>query len=194
MKLQSKIIFTLSFLIILFDSTLEISKKKFLKNKSQKSKQFLKGKTPILSDLIVEKATYKTPVTTEFLSGGNYPDYYDGKIEDANVHYSNEIYYNGKDHLNALVVECKQMTMFPSRCMKNKFCGWCQESQSCIPGTPKGPMIKCKGIFDFTNPNTPFNPFTAGDVNLYIEKGGKPSIVKTATPDMKKFKLIPYLG
>ena len=110
-------------------------------------------------------------------------------IAEPKTYKGNEVYYDGTEKLNAMVVECTKLDNLPSQCYANKFCGYC--GTKCVPGTPKGPIAPCKGIFNFNAPNSPLNVFNSGDINLYAElpRAGlnkQPALIKTYTPDMKR--------
>jgi len=51
--------------------------------------------------------------------------------------------------------------------MKSGSCGWCASSNNCIPGNNLGPLAPClRGQFQFTSPNSEWNPLTSPRVNI----------------------------
>jgi len=51
--------------------------------------------------------------------------------------------------------------------MKSGNCGWCASSGNCIPGNNMGPLAPCiRGQFQFTSPNSDWNPLATENVNL----------------------------
>jgi len=51
--------------------------------------------------------------------------------------------------------------------MKSGNCGWCASSNACIPGNNLGPLAPClRGKFQFTSPNSDWNPLSTENVNL----------------------------
>ena len=77
--------------------------------------------------------------------------------------------------------------MFPTTCVQNAHCGWCGSSNTCVAGTPRGPLGNClRNAFIFNAPNDNWSPFTAGNINLYArDKQFRPILHLTPTPDME---------
>eukprot|EP00340_Litonotus_pictus_P008555 CAMPEP_0170529604 /NCGR_PEP_ID=MMETSP0209-20121228/26556_1 /TAXON_ID=665100 ORGANISM="Litonotus pictus, Strain P1" /NCGR_SAMPLE_ID=MMETSP0209 /ASSEMBLY_ACC=CAM_ASM_000301 /LENGTH=221 /DNA_ID=CAMNT_0010821763 /DNA_START=1 /DNA_END=666 /DNA_ORIENTATION=+ len=54
-----------------------------------------------------------------------------------------EEYYNGEKNLNTFRLICRGFTDSKA-CHKISHCGWCGSSNSCVEGTPNGPVEDCK--------------------------------------------------
>ena len=120
---------------------------------------------------------------------------YTGEIAEANARISNKFYYNGADKLSVIkTVECTQFTSNPNGCFKTSQCGWCGETNSCIKGTPQGPIGNCLRNYFFDKPSENWEPMNSGSINLYAhDKKFEPLLHVTETPDMTKVNVAnPY--
>lgn len=76
-------------------------------------------------------------------------------------------FYNGRDNLNAIHLNCNVYSTAPADCVNNSKCGWCGQSNTCIPGTSSGPLAPClRDSFLFTKPSVDWNPLKASTINI----------------------------
>ena len=85
-------------------------------------------------------------------------------------------YYNGRDNINAIHINCNVYSTEPGSCVNNSSCGWCGQSNNCIAGNSSGPLAPClRSTFLFTNPPKDWNPLKAGHINILAKnKRGEP--------------------
>jgi hypothetical protein len=83
------------------------------------------------------------------------------------------------------------MTTTPQSCVNNAGCGWCGDKNTCIPGTPSGPLAPCmRNTFLYTAPTPEWNPFRAGTINiLAVDPKGRPQLNLTPNPDMSRINV-----
>lgn len=184
------LVFTFTVLLLINFSLESLKKKKKHNLKKEKKSKVVNN---VLNDpIVMENSGYRSPIIVERLSMGRDPEYFQSAPFDAEIVNTGDVYYNGKEHLNAKIIECNSLTI-PTECMASALCGWCGHSNSCIPGTPKGPLTKCSGKFAFTKADQ-LNAFNAGTINLNVRKqNGDPALIKTDTPDMSSIILNPMM-
>ena len=184
MKLITKILIYIITLISIINKSNEVKTRK-------NHKKDIKAYPGDPSLIIASEAGYKSPIITSDISSINDPE---SKKETANAHISKEIYYNGKDNLNVQKIECAKLSKSPTKCISDKLCGWCKSDNTCIPGTPEGPLTECKGIYSFSDPNVKITPLNASNINIYtLDKNKNPIYKKTYQPDLDKVNVSPYL-
>jgi hypothetical protein len=115
------------------------------------------------------------------------------EIKTWSKHYN---YYDGSYNLATMKVHCNFLSSKPNECVNNPNCGYCQQNNSCIPGSDKGPMTNCLKGFYFKGPVPLWNPLEAGTLNIMARgKDGKSAITLTGTPNMNTYNrdsLNPY--
>ena len=90
-----------------------------------------------------------------------------GIIEKADGFTTDKNYYNGRDNLNAIHINCNVHSTAPADCINNNGCGWCGQSNTCVPGTSSGPLAPClRNSFLYTNPPKDWNPLKASTLNI----------------------------
>lgn len=97
----------------------------------------------------------------------------------ANTTKESGVYYDGNAQWRA---KCAGKKANKS-CVNEKNCGWCSETNKCIPGNSNGPALPCgKNNFYFENEdlNAVWSPETAGVINIHTS--GK--LVLTPHPDL----------
>jgi hypothetical protein len=97
-----------------------------------------------------------------------------GVIERANTFVTDKLYYNGRDNLNAKHLTCNVYSTEPHSCVHNINCGWCGQSNTCVPGSSSGPMGRCLyNTFLYSSPSPDWNPLKASTLNVLAvnEKG-----------------------
>ena len=99
---------------------------------------------------------------------------YTGVMAQADGFVTDKFYYNGRDNLNAIHINCNVYSTQPHSCVQNMKCGWCGQSNSCIPGSQSGPLAPClRNTFLYTAPTSDWSPFKANTINTLAinEKG-----------------------
>ena len=86
-------------------------------------------KRPIFVDKIKEKFAWQA---------GHVED-----IDEMDRISQREDFYDGTRHLHWYSEYCAKYNKMPHDCMREKNCGWCYSSNSCIHGTEEGPVDKC---------------------------------------------------
>ncbi len=92
-------------------------------------------------------------------------------------------------------MNCSSYSLKPQLCVGNAQCGWCGQNNSCIPGTPSGPLAPCfKDTFLYSAQNPNWNPFRAGTVNIRAwDDKKRPQIIVAPTPDVQNMNVwAPY--
>ena len=187
---QMKITLRTLFLFTILSSliVLSIQKSRLGKSRSMKHRQpLVGGYSNSVSDILQRQANFKNPKIYEMIPLSINSDLNTGRIEEANSVPTNSLYYNGAEKLNAIKIMCQSYDMFPTTCVQNAHCGWCGSSNTCVAGTPRGPLGNClRNAFIFNAPNDNWSPFTAGNINLYArDKQFRPILHLTPTPDME---------
>jgi len=83
----------------------------------------------------------------------------------------------------------------PDSCVNNPKCGWCGQSNTCIPGNSTGPMAPClRGTFLFSSPSKEWNPLKASTINtIAINARGEPLNHIVPEPSLNKVDVFkPY--
>lgn len=116
---------------------------------------------------------------------------YTGVMADANAFITDKNYYNGRDNINAIHVNCNVYSTVPADCVHNMNCGWCGQSNTCVPGTQAGPMGNCmRNTYLYTAPSDKWNPLKAGTINvLAINHKEEPLNHIVPTPNMEKYEV-----
>jgi hypothetical protein len=116
----------------------------------------------------------------------NHP--YTGVITNAVGFITDKNYYNGRDNLNAININCNVYNTQPASCVHNMKCGWCGQSNTCIPGTSAGPMGNClRNTYLFSSPSAEWNPLKAGTINiLAVNQKGVPLNHIVAEPNLNR--------
>jgi hypothetical protein len=92
---------------------------------------------------------------------------YTGVMANANGFITDKFYYNGRDNLNAIHINCNVYSTQPSACVHNMKCGWCGQSNTCIAGSQSGPLASClRSTFLYSAPSSDWNPLKAPAVNI----------------------------
>jgi len=82
---------------------------------------------------------------------------------------SQKLYYDGRNNLNAIHVNCGLLNQQPNTCVKNSQCGWCGGSNTCVAGSIVGPLAPClKDTFQYTQSNPNWNPLRGGALNIRV--------------------------
>ena len=118
-----------------------------------------------------------------------------GVMVKANGFITDKNYYNGRDNLNAIHMNCNVYNTTPADCVHNMKCGWCGQSNTCIAGTSAGPLGNClRDSFLYTAPSAFWNPLKAGTINiLAINKTGSALNHIVPEPNMNKVAIhAPY--
>ena len=113
---------------------------------------------------------------------------YTGVMGTANGFITDKFYYNGRDNLNAIHINCNVYSTNPSSCVHNMKCGWCGQSNTCIPGTLSGPMAPClRNTFLYTAPSSEWSPLRASSINtLAVNMKGEALNTITHEPNLSK--------
>ena len=91
-------------------------------------------------------------------------------------------YYDGSLSFKTTTTNCNQWVTQKEVCLKQKSCGWCASSGSCIPGNNFGPLAPClRGRFVFSAPHETFNPFETNNINIRRQNIGGVQLT-TMTP------------
>ena len=90
-------------------------------------------------------------------------------------------YYDGTTNFKTSTVKCNQWTIQKEVCLKQRSCGWCASSKSCISGTNLGPLTLCRGRFEYTAPKDNWNPLNTDNVNITRRQVG-PAQLTSFTP------------
>jgi hypothetical protein len=111
-----------------------------------------------------------------------------GVFERANGFITGKNYYDGRNNLNAKHLTCNVYSSEPHSCVHNIKCGWCGESNKCIPGTSAGPLSNClRNSFFYNSPSAEWNPFRGSTLNvLAVNKKGQALNHIVPEPDMNK--------
>jgi len=92
---------------------------------------------------------------------------YTGVMANANGFITDKFYYNGRDNLNAIHINCNVYSTQPGACVHNMKCGWCGQSNTCIAGSQSGPLASClRSTFLYSAPSSDWNPLKAPAVNI----------------------------
>lgn len=120
---------------------------------------------------------------------------YTGVMATADSFVTDKFYYNGRDNLNAIHINCNVYSTEPSKCVHNMKCGWCGQSNSCIPGSSSGPLAPClRNTYLYTAPSSEWSPLKSGTINtLAINEKGEPLNHIVPEPTMGKINVYqPY--
>ena len=91
-------------------------------------------------------------------------------------------YYDGTTKFETTTVKCTQWTHQKEVCQKQRACGWCASSLSCISGNNLGPLAPClRGRFEFSAPKDNWNPLETDNVNVSRKQVGLAQLT-TFTP------------
>jgi hypothetical protein len=91
-------------------------------------------------------------------------------------------YYDGTTNFKTKTVKCNQWTMQKEVCLKQRSCGWCASSNTCIAGNNLGPLARClRGRFEYTAPKENWNPLDTDNVNVSRRQVG-PAQLTNFTP------------
>jgi hypothetical protein len=125
----------------------------------------------------------------------------DGSVHDAvivsgqsNGVSGSSTYYDGTKNINVIKVNCDEFTPTPTICVNQHECGFCETTNSCMRGTPNGPLgDSCiASAFKYTLPSDWHPLQNPGTVNIRaVDKNNQPLIVKAPTPDLAKVFLNP---
>ncbi len=109
-------------------------------------------------------------------------------MANADGFVTDKFYYNGRDNLNAIHINCNIYTSDPHSCVHNMKCGWCGQSNTCIPGSQSGPLAPCfRNSYLYSAPTSEWNPFKASTFNtLTLNEKGEPLISIVPEPNMSK--------
>lgn len=83
----------------------------------------------------------------------------------------------------------------PNKCVNNSGCGWCGQSNTCIPGNSSGPLSAClRNSFLYTAPEKEWNPLKASSINvLALNARGEPQNHIVPEPSLNKVDVFnPY--
>lgn len=120
---------------------------------------------------------------------------YTGVMANADGFVSDKFYYNGRDNLNAIHINCNVYSTQPHSCVHNMKCGWCGQSNTCVPGSQSGPLAPClRGTFLYSAPTSEWNPLKASTINtLAVNQKGESQITIVPEPTMGKVNIYqPY--
>jgi len=114
---------------------------------------------------------------------------YTGIMGEANeVRSVEKFYYDGTENLGSSIhVNCDVYSTIPNQCVHNSHCGWCGSSNTCIPGTSRGPLANClRSTFLYSAPSDTWNPLKAGTVNIRALDKKERSVLHIApNPDLR---------
>ena len=180
---------TLTLFLLLTLSLIAYSSQKSHLRKSRKSRihqSLVPGYSHSVSDILQREGGFKSPKLMDSIPLSLNNELNTGKIEEATSLPSSSLYYNGAENLNAIKIMCHSYDMFPTSCVKNANCGWCGNRNTCIAGTPKGPLGNClRSAYVYAAPSDQWNPFNSGDINLYArDKQFRPLLHLAPTPKM----------
>lgn len=120
---------------------------------------------------------------------------YTGIIKNADGFVTDKFYYNGRNNLNAIHINCNVYSTEPSSCVHNMKCGWCGQSNTCIAGNQNGPLAPClRGTFLYTSPSNDWSPFKASTINtLAVNQKGQTLTTIVPEPNLGKVNVFkPY--
>jgi hypothetical protein len=105
-----------------------------------------------------------------------------GEITTVDEVASETDYYDGSLSFKTTTVVCNQWTTQREVCLKQKACGWCASTGSCIPGNNFGPLAPCiRGRYVYSSPQENFNPFETHNINVKRQNIGGVQLT-TMTP------------
>lgn len=62
-------------------------------------------------------------------------------------------YYDGSSKLKHSKIKCR-LYVTERSCLNQSSCGWCDETQACIPGSESGPLLPCElSMFRYESSN-----------------------------------------
>lgn len=120
---------------------------------------------------------------------------YTGVMGNADGFVTDKFYYNGRDNLNAIHINCNVYSTQPHSCVHNMKCGWCGQSNTCIPGSQSGPLSPClRSTFLYSSPTSEWNPLKASTINtLAVNQKGESQTTIVPEPTMGKINIYqPY--
>ncbi len=95
---------------------------------------------------------------------------------------SEKNYYDGTIKFKTTTVRCNQWTSQKEVCLKQRSCGWCASSFSCISGNNLGPLAPClRGRFEYVAPKDTWNPLDTDNVDITRKQIGSAQLT-TFTP------------
>lgn len=76
-------------------------------------------------------------------------------------------YYDGSTGFKTERAQCNAYTTQPISCLSQDTCGWCRDSNSCVPGNNLGPFTPCSmNGYVFTTPDANWNPLASNNVSI----------------------------
>jgi hypothetical protein len=120
---------------------------------------------------------------------------YTGVMANADGFVTDKLYYNGRDNLNAIHINCNVYSTQPHSCVHNMKCGWCGQSNTCVPGSQSGPLASClRSTFLYSAPSSEWSPFKASTINtLAVNQKGESQLNIVPEPTMGKINIYqPY--